>query len=674
MMKRSSVYGLLLVATVVSTVLADPPLRVRAKDPALARLARDVRAGGRLQVEAMRLGAESVMLDLERFEVWTADAEVLVDGTRRSAPKTAYFRGRVAGDEAAVVFLAVRSRGAVEGLVFRDGVYHGVGRSRRTGGLRSRQIDLASVESAPFGCDTDGLPRLPAAAAAMVTANAETAASTVAYTARIAVETDYEYFAKFGNEAAALDYMGDLIGYASVVYSREVNTNLVISWSRLWTTDTLSNPDPWAATSGTSAALNEFMAYWRTNMGSVSRTVAHMLSGKGLGGGIAYLSVLCDTQYGYGVSASLNGNFAWDENVTHDPANVVWDILVVSHELGHNFSSPHTHDYCNYGGSAEPIDRCYQGCAGTGTGLPSCSASPTAFGGGTGTIMSYCHLLGGGYGNIAMTFGQNHPCGTGAGRAPSQMRTHVEQRAGQFPTCLVAATTCGNGVVEPGEACDGAALGGNTCGALGCSGGALACNGTCSDFDASSCTGCPPCDHDGVCETGEDCVGCPGDCPGGTTSGAVCGNGICEAGNGEDCAACPSDCAGRQGGKPNTRYCCGDGGGSGPIPCSDTRCTPNGLVCTTVPSAPNDYCCGDGACVNGESCGTCGLDCTLGAEVCTGSIDDDCDGATDCADGQCSTHPACQATCKPSGVLCTSSGECCSQSCVTKGKSGTKCS
>ena len=665
MVKRFAVCGLLLAGMFVSSALADPPARVRAKDPALGRVARGVPAGGRLRVDGLRLGASIVALDLERFEVWTPDAEVLVDGARRSAPRTAYFRGTVADEPGSVVFLAVRPRDVVAGLVFRDGVYHGIGRVRRSGGLRSRKVDLSSVDGVPFGCETDVLPRLPASAG-LVTADAETAASSVAYTARVAIETDYEYFAKFGNQTAALDYMGDLIGYASVVYSREVNTSLAISWSRLWTTG--ASADPWAVTSGTSGALDEFMAYWRANMGGVNRTLAHMLSGKGLGGGIAYIGVLCDTQYGYGLSANIDGNFSWDGDVTHDPADVVWDIIVVSHEIGHNFNSPHTQDYCNYGGNAQPVDRCYQGCAGPATGLPSCTTAPTAFGGGHGTIMSYCHQLSGGYANIAMTFGQGHTCGVEPDRVPAQMRAHVVQRAGQYPSCLAAATTCGNAIVEAGEACDGAAFGGTTCSTFGCSGGALACNGTCSDFDLSGCTGCPPCDRDGVCEAGEDCLGCPGDCPGGTTSGAVCGNHVCEAGNGEDCVGCPTDCAGQQGGKPNTRYCCGDGSGSGPIPCSDARCTAGGLACTTVPELPSSYCCGDGACATGESCSTCLLDCTAGAEVCSGGADEDCDGAIDCADAQCSTAPACQVTCKASGLSCTTNGECCSQACVTKGK------
>jgi PKD repeat protein len=178
-------------------------------------------------------------------------------------------------------------------------------------------------------------------------------------------------------------------------------------------------------------------------MGSVDRTVAHMLSGKSLGGGIAYVGVLCNRNWGYGVSASLGGNF--DIN---NPA-VVWDLLVVSHEIGHNFSSSHTQEYCGIGGISEPVDLCYKSSSspscGSAIGLP---GPGTLSGGSTsqrpGTIMSYCHLVGGGYSNITFTFGKNHLYGVAADRVPDRMYGHVLSSAASYPGCLDLAGTTQN--------------------------------------------------------------------------------------------------------------------------------------------------------------------------------------------------------------------------------------
>ncbi len=234
--------------------------------------------------------------------------------------------------------------------------------------------------------------------------------------------------------------------------------------------------------------------------------------------------------------------------------------------------------------------------------------------------------------------------------------------------------TCGNGVIECTEVCDGGALGGQTCGDFGCTGGGtLACNNSCDAFDTTLCLGCPACDFDGVCELGEDCNGCPSDCVGGTSSGAVCGNGICEAGNGEDCVSCAQDCNGRQNGNPGQRFCCGDGDGQNPIACSDSRCSTGGFSCTDVPANPGSFCCGDLACGTGESCGNCALDCSSGAEVCNDGVDNDCDGNVDCADLDCLGDPVCNGggcTLGQPGDSCTANNQCCSNKC--RGPNGGK--
>ena len=700
--------------------LAAAKVHAAANDTAFEAVARTAGPGARLRVDGLLLEDESATsaLELERFEVWRPNARIFVDGRRIAVPKTLYFQGTVEGDPSSAVLLSVRETGGVQGYVLKRGGAWAVGKGRGQGVLRSKK---ASAEyRKPFECGTDALvpfeQRIAEDAPLAVTAAAVLDSP---YVASIAVETDYEYYTKFGSEQAALDYMGDLFGYADLVYSREIDTDMTIGFARIWTTNT----DPYPSTTNSSTALNNYRNHWNSNMTGVERTVAHMLSGMNTGGGVAWVGQLCDnynrpgSSYDYGYSGTLDGNFNWDGNQANDPSSVVWDIMVVQHEIGHNFNSPHTQDYCNIGGSSQPIDRCYQGCAGAAQGLPSCSSPTPFFDGGAGTIMSYCHLQSGSYSNQAMTFGEGHTCGTLPGREADRMSAHVVSRANSFSSCFTpqtcgngqldpgedcdggnlggatcssegffggtlactssctfdtsACTNCGNEVVDPGETCDGSALGGATCTSLGCSGGALLCNATCSGYDKSLCTGCPACNDNGLCEVGEDCNGCPNDCPGGTSSGAVCGNGVCEAGNGENCSNCAADCNGVQNGKPSNRYCCGDGGGSNPVGCGDSRCTAGGNSCTSTPVSGGSFCCGDDVCDSGESCATCGVDCALGFEVCDNGVDDDCNGQADCADSACSGDPSCQ--CGDSGSACTSNTDCCSGNCRTNGKKANTC-
>ena len=66
---------------------------------------------------------------------------------------------------------------------------------------------------------------------------------------------------------------------------------------------------------------------------------------------------------------------------------------VITHELGHNAGTPHTHDFC------PPLDR----CAPSGN-FGQCQTSQTCIN--NGTIMSYCHLCSGGMANMVLSF---HP-------------------------------------------------------------------------------------------------------------------------------------------------------------------------------------------------------------------------------------------------------------------------
>lgn len=209
--------------------------------------------------------------------------------------------------------------------------------------------------------------------------------------------------------------------------------------------------------------------------------------------------------------------------------------------------------------------------------------------------------------------------------------------------------TCGDGVVDPGEGCDGDDLGGASCETLGAVGGTLACTAQCT-FDEAGCDFIGPC-GDGLVDTGEEC-----DLD--NLAGQTCETLGYDGGT----LACSSSCqleAGRC-----TLDSCGDGVIEGIEECDDANLDPgdgcgancaveDGFDCTGEPSVcvrlcgnmtidPGEDC--DRGNLGGASCqslgfdrGTlaCGLDCTYDTSQCgydtcgNGTLDtgEDCDGA-----------------------------------------------
>jgi hypothetical protein len=198
--------------------------------------------------------------------------------------------------------------------------------------------------------------------------------------ADIAVDVDFATYNSYGGNlntttAWAMAHMAAV----SATYIKEINCQLNLSYLRVWTTQ-----DPYTSTSG-NQMLNQFRADWINTQSGVPRVVAHLLSRRNNVdvAGIAYVGVLCSTQNGYGLSATLNG-------AAPNLPNYTYDVETTAHELGHNFGSPHTH-YCGWVGG--PIDTCSEVDGGCYSG----PLRPTV-----GTIMSYCDISGG---SVIMTFG-----------------------------------------------------------------------------------------------------------------------------------------------------------------------------------------------------------------------------------------------------------------------------
>ena len=265
---------------------------------------------------------------------------------------------------------------------------------------------------------------------------------------RIAIDTDLEFLALFANnQAAAIGYVGTLFAALSDIYSRDTYLRPGMGSLRLWTNGT----DPWNATS-TSNQLTEFRDFWEAQPETSPRESAALLSGRGLGGGVAWLNSGCGS-FAYSVSANLAGSFPYP---LLDNNNSNWDIMVVAHELGHNYGAPHTHNY------TPPADGC-------GSSPQDCSAATNDL----GTIMSYCHICPGGMANMNLYFHalnvgsiqaylQSAACPFSAAAQPAMA---VPERMSAVPGTTIDIDVMGNdvkfncetisllGITQPGQGC-----------------------------------------------------------------------------------------------------------------------------------------------------------------------------------------------------------------------------
>jgi len=240
---------------------------------------------------------------------------------------------------------------------------------------------------------------------------------------------------------------------------------------------------------------------------------------------------------------------------------------------------------------------------------------------------------------------------------------------GQGSSCSVAsgpapAPVCGDGQLDPGEACDGADLGGKTCvDALGPSAtGTLACSASCA-LDPSGCQTSPAC-SDGTkngTETDIDCGGgCPNKCADGKACSvaADCAGGACPGGM---CAKAPT-CTDGIKNQTETDTDCGGGGVC--APCAD------GLLCSSNTDCASNTClgpvCRPATCVDtvqspGESYIDCGGPCLPCADASPCNVNADCQSGV-CL-GECLTA-TCTDSVKNGDETDIDCGGSCSQKCA----------
>lgn len=330
--------------------------------------------------------ASSVLLDMQRFSPLSDDAQIVhvdANGTSHTLDlsSSVFLRGHVAGDPDQIAFIAITDS-ATNGFVRTDGRAYVISTGSDHAALSVEPSETLNIAPPGQTCAVDDqnpfLNRLLERTDPRPLGESSPQGEPPARRATIAFETDYEYTQLFGgNETASSNYVATLIGAISTIYERDVNVELEVGYLRTYA----ANNDPYSGSDIYDYLYDIQDLFFSGELSHIERDMGHGLSGRSLGGGLAWVGTTCDPGYQYGVSANLNGFFPTP--LDNDDAN--WDLIVVAHEMGHNFGSGHTHSSYE-----PPIDGCGDGdCSNT-----------------EGTIMSYCHLCPGGISNMDLRF---HP-------------------------------------------------------------------------------------------------------------------------------------------------------------------------------------------------------------------------------------------------------------------------
>jgi len=201
-------------------------------------------------------------------------------------------------------------------------------------------------------------------------------------------------------------------------------------------------------------------------------------------------------------------------------------------------------------------------------------------------------------------------------------------------SCVLKQPVCGNSIREKGEMCDGTNIGSLSCSDFGLSGGDLGCDSYCQ-ADTSMCTGTNGSENicgNAIIDPGETCDG--------TNLGTSDWRSIMGCDGTVSCSSCQLECSSSGGGNP---YECPDA--------TDIGCGGSCPACGNGKMCVQNSDCLIGKCTNyicSESTGS--------ASECT--IDSDCASGTCGSNGTCQPTPECTDNSQCSSGICGSDGTC----------------
>jgi hypothetical protein len=319
----------------------------------------------------LKLQLEKVNITSSTFSV----VEALPGNQRRTVtyPGASFYHGKVAGTSSSFATISLFGD-QVMGIISDNQSNIILGSIENNGNPTDeytlyRETDMA-VQN-PLSCfttDDAAFPTHP-------TTNTAAKLDAVGAPVEIYFECDNRlYLDKGSNTVNLINYVLGFFNNTALLYANE-NIKIQVSQILVWTT---TDPEAAAGLNTTSTVLNAFST--RMINTSYIGDFAHFISTRSLGGGVAWLNSPCPGKFN---RCAVSAIFTTYSNFP----TYSWTVQVVTHELGHNLGSHHSH-WCGWPGG--PIDGCGP-TANAGYAEGTCPNGPLPA---SGTIMSYCHLLG----------------------------------------------------------------------------------------------------------------------------------------------------------------------------------------------------------------------------------------------------------------------------------------
>ncbi|MEY3053304.1 MAG: hypothetical protein RLY31_3089 [Bacteroidota bacterium] len=320
-----------------------------------------------------------MILELVEVSLHTEDFTVLTnlsDGTPVPYTPGRHYRGIVRNNDQSTVSLSIFPEGIMGMITMPEEGTLVLGKLEIPGNSTDYILYKTSdlLVGSNFECHTGDLPTEGPAPEQLSPPNPGQAKMTDCV--RIFLEADYDLYVNKGGVQQTVDYLSGMFNQVATLYANE-SIPVSFSQSYVWISQ-----DPYS-TASSSDALNLFRTTRTTFNGDLA---ALTVIGGNNTGGLAYLDVLCNNSYKYSYS-DIETSYSTVPTYS-------WTVEVLTHELGHNFGSRHTHA-CVWNGNNTPIDCCGYNAGYTEESTCGSGYSCTVPNPSSGTIMSYCHLIGG---------------------------------------------------------------------------------------------------------------------------------------------------------------------------------------------------------------------------------------------------------------------------------------